>query len=161
MKYMTPCILYWLAWENIKNLREVINLCEVINLTEMFHVKHSAVLPAQRGESESIMKKICAESGRTFVRVSRWISVKDRYITTKHRLYDYADIYGCEKGKALLRYFTYKGVMYAIAQFMRLSYPEFYTMDDGKTGYLSGYDSTDYYRPLFIEIDETGERVRL
>ena len=33
-------------------------------------------------------------------------------------------------------------------------------LDDG-TSYLCGYDCTNYYNPLLIEIDDGNERVRL
>ena len=58
-------------------------------------------------------------------------------------------------------YFRFGGRAYAINQFFRLDFPIFFENEEGKTTYLSGYDSENYYNPLLIELDDCGEFVRL
>lgn len=107
------------------------------------------------------MKTITTSEGRTYKRVSRWIHIKTEYVTKRHSLSDYADFYSSEDGKGVLTYFKHDGRLYAIGQFMRLSYPEFFEDENGKQSFLSGYDCTDYYNPLMIEIEDGGEYCRL
>lgn len=67
--------------------------------------------------------------------------------------------------KSFLDYFIYHGKKYALNQFMRLGsnfIPEVYQFEEnGKTQFLSGVDSENYYNPLLIEVDEYGESVRI
>ena len=99
--------------------------------------------------------------GRSYKRVSRWIKIDIRPVTKKHALFDYADIYGCADGEGLLTCFRYKGRLYALGQFMRFTYPEFYDGADGTRQFLCGYDCTTWYKPLVCEIDDSGEYIRL
>lgn len=94
------------------------------------------------------------ENGRQFRRVSRWIKVNYKTVTSRHRLAEYAD------GDELI-YFRHGGREYALGQFMRLTAPEFFENEDGKKSFLSGYDCTQYYKPYLIEIEDGGEYVRL
>lgn len=104
-------------------------------------------------------------TGRTIARVSRYIKIRTDYVTSRHSLYDYADSSSEEDGKRLLDYFIYHGKKYALNQFMRLGsmiIPEVYQFEEnGKTQFLSGVDSENYYNPLLIEVDEYGESVRI
>jgi hypothetical protein len=114
---------------------------------------------------------------RTFNRVSRWIKVKHNYTPGKNnRLWDYVqdengykhyqEQFNPENG-LYLDYFTFHGRNYAIEQFLALGNP-FYTAvsysyedKDGKLFYLSGVDVENIYNPLYIEMDDCGEYVRL
>lgn len=98
---------------------------------------------------------------RKIKRVSRWIKVDCEYVTKNHSLYDYADHYCEEGGKAPVFLFRHNNRLYALSQFMKLSCPMFFTDIDGKNSFIFGYDCTDYYYPLLIEISENGEHIRL
>lgn len=100
------------------------------------------------------MKYITTDDGHKYRRASRWIRVDCIQITERHALADYAD-------DGTVSCFRHGGRQYAIGQFMRLTYPEFYTDENGRTGFLSGYDATQWYNPLLIEIDDGGEYIRL
>ena len=102
------------------------------------------------------MKRIKAKDGRTYRRASRWIRIHLDYVTKRHSLFDYAD--GTD---GLLTWFRHGGRQYALGQFERLSYPIFFETEDGKESFLSGYDSTQWYKPYLIEIDDGGEYCRL
>ncbi len=113
---------------------------------------------------------------REFMRVSRWIKINTDYnITPRHSLYVYAED---ENGRthwsddfdaktAFVDYFVYKGRKYAMGQFISLGNPFYcpvmysYEDEDGREAFLSGYDSTAHYKPIYIEIDSVGERVRV
>lgn len=108
------------------------------------------------------MKTIKTSENRTYRRVSNWIDVKYAYVTKRHSLADYADFNATENEKeGLLTYFTFKERKYALGQFMRLSYPEFFENEDGKQSFLCGYDCTDCYKPLMLEMTDCGDSVRL
>ena len=111
-----------------------------------------------------------------FKRVSRWIKLKTNYNPNKrNELWDYVqDDMGyrtCQSGfnpdsDLFLDYFTFNGRNYALEQFIAIGciadaigHSEGY-IEDGKKHFLSGYDEQNYFRPLFIELDEYGERVR-
>ena len=76
--------------------------------------------------------KITTVDGRQHNRVSKWIHIEYRCITSKHSLYDYAD----------------DGVLICFRH-------------DGKLHYLSGYDCNEWYKPYLCEIDDGGEYIRL
>lgn len=113
---------------------------------------------------------------KKFVRVSRWITIKQNYNPTKRNaLWDYVqDGYGYhpyqekfnpEEG-LFLDYFEFDGRTYALEQFIAIGsiadsigHAEGY-IENGKRHNLNGYDANDYFYPLFIELDEYGERVR-
>ena len=100
------------------------------------------------------MKIITTDDNRKYKRVSRWIKIEYREVTKKHILFDYAD-------DGQLCCFRYGGRLYAVGQFMRFNYPEFYTDEKGKKSFISGYDCTQWYKPLCCEIDDGGEYIRL
>lgn len=58
-------------------------------------------------------------------------------------------------------YFIHYGKRYHLDDFMRLSYPIVWYDRDGKLNYISGYDSTQWYNPYLIDIDDGGEYIRL
>lgn len=95
------------------------------------------------------------------MRVSRWIRIDTICITEKSRLWDYADSCTEENGKRLLSVFRYNNRLYALSQFMRLYSPIFFVDETGEKSFLSGYNYTDYYYPLEIEINPDGEYIRL
>lgn len=94
-------------------------------------------------------------------RVSRWIQVKRIMITKKSHFWDYADSYTEENGKRFIDVFRFNDRLYCISQFLRLSAPYSFIDTDGKNSFISGYDCTDYYYPLLIEISENGDYIRL
>lgn len=113
---------------------------------------------------------------KDFVRISRWIRVRENYNPSpRNPLWYYAmDGYGhttsddkCNTNELYLDYFEHRGRKYAIEQFWALGNPFYaativsYRGKDGKTHFLSGVDSEALYDPIYIELDEYGERVRL
>ena len=66
-----------------------------------------------------------------------------------------------------LDYFTFNGKNYALEQFLSLGNTFYcpvtysYQTKDGKTLFLSGVDGENIYNPIYIEIDENGENVRV
>lgn len=122
------------------------------------------------------MKEIVTNEGRTLMRLSRWIEVRQAYnITPKHSLYDYCtDENGFYPGQSMfnpengtfLDFFRFNGRKYAINQFIIFGgcmggYPPMWEDEDGKIHYLSGYDSEDYYNPIMIESSEYCDYVRV
>lgn len=117
------------------------------------------------------------ENGKKLERVSRWISVKENYTPGKNNsLWDYVtdengykpyqDGFNPENG-LYLDYFKFAGRTYAIEQFFgigsiadMIGHSMGY-IENGERHYLSGFDSEDYYNPLYIEIEDGGEHVRL
>lgn len=95
-----------------------------------------------------------ANDGKKLKRVSKWLKIKSKYVTPRHSLYDYS-----YEGE--LTYFLYKGKEYALSQFLRLSYPIIFENEEEKTTFISGYDCTNYYNPLLIELSDGCEEVRL
>ena len=88
-----------------------------------------------------------------YKRQSRWIEIKYRSVTERHSLYNFSD-------DGILCYFLRKGKEYALGQFMRFNPP--LEISNGKEIVkISGYDCTSYFYPYLIEINETGEAVRL
>lgn len=121
------------------------------------------------------------ENGTTelkrFTRVSNWIEIKHAYKVNKNnQLWDYVvdsnmnpsyserfdSSFGVE-----LDYFKFKSESYALGQFLRIggSADSF----GHRVGYienddfhlLHAVDSHPIYKPLYLEFDEFGERVRL
>ena len=93
-------------------------------------------------------------TGYGYRRVSRWIKVEYTIITSRHRLADYADK---QEGALWLTYFRYNNKEYALNQFMSLVAPVI--LEDGSI--IGGYDCTNWYNPLLLEIHPDGEYVRL
>ena len=117
------------------------------------------------------------ENDYSYIRKSRWIKIKTNYKPSKRNaLWDYVtdgsgyhpyqDQFNPAEG-LYLDYFTYNGRNYSIDQFMRIGcafdcmgrYLGYY--ENGDKHYLAGYDSADYFNPIFIELDEYGENVRI
>lgn len=110
-----------------------------------------------------------------FTRLSRWITVKTLCNPSKHNsLYDYAkDENGYTPGnenfnpnEVYIDYFTFGGVKYALDRFYRLGSmwicDTYRYTENGKTNYLSGVDMDgNIYDPLYIELDDYGEKVRV
>jgi hypothetical protein len=110
-------------------------------------------------------------------RVSRWIQIRQNYNPGKrNRLWDYVtdengrhpyqDNFSPENG-LFLDYFIFNGRTYAIEQFIGfgsiadcIGHHTGY-IENGEKYYLSGFDSEDYYRPILLELDDCGERVRV
>lgn len=107
------------------------------------------------------MRKFITQENRIIERKSRWIQIHSDYVTKKHSLFDYADDYEKPGEEGVLHWFRHKGKKYALGQFMRFSHPMYFKNEIGKLSLLSGYDSTQYYKPYLIEIDDRGEAVRL
>lgn len=121
-------------------------------------------------------KKIVCTDGKIIYRVSRWIKRKTNYnVNKRNSLYYYAtDENGYKEGQEkfnpknglYLDFFRWNGRNYAIEQFFRLGSmfcPLEYSWEDkeGKLNFLSGYDSENYYNPILIELDDSGEYVRV
>ncbi len=107
------------------------------------------------------MKQFHTKDNTIITRQSRWLRIRDKQVTKRHALYDYAD-HNSDDGKhRTLWYFTHKGRMYALNQFHQTAYPIFFEDEDGKLNYLSAYDSTQYYKPYLLEISECCEACRL
>lgn len=122
------------------------------------------------------MKEIVTKEGRTLMRLSHWIKVRQAYnITPKHSLYYYCtDERGYQPGQSqfnpengtFLDYFRFQGRKWAIDQFIQFGgmmggYPPMWEDENGKLQYLSGYDSENYYNPIMIEFSEACEYVRV
>lgn len=122
------------------------------------------------------MKKIPANNGRTLIRRSRWIKVCRNYNPNKRNAlwYYVTDGNGYREGQTnfdpssglYLDYFRWNGRNWALEQFYRLGgimggAPIFFEDEDGKTSYIAGYDSENYYNPILIEVDDCGEYVRV
>ena len=119
------------------------------------------------------------ESARkiNFVRVSRWIKIKQNYRPNKNNsLWDYvtdgdgyntySDNFNPEKG-LYLDYFSFSGKTYALNQFIAIGCiwdcighaAGYY--ENGERHFLSAFDHESYYNPLYIELDEYCENVRV
>lgn len=113
---------------------------------------------------------------KIFNRVSRWIEVKQNYnpCPRNSRWYYVQDENGYKphennfnpENGLYLDYFSYHGRNYAIEQFLSLSHPFYLPVsysynEGGKQFCLSGVDGENIYNPLYIEMDETGEYVRI
>ena len=106
------------------------------------------------------MKKTYTNGEYIYTPASRWIRVDYKIITEKHSLFDYGtpdDIYPERKSICCFRH---NGKLYALEQFLRLTYPVMLDDDNG-TIIIGGYDGTNYYKPLLIEIHPDGECIRL
>lgn len=111
-------------------------------------------------------------------RVSRWIQIKQNYnVSKRNRLFEFStdengytpaqENYNPENG-TFLDYFRFGGRNYAINQFIALGSvwcggaPYEFTDTDGKSTFIHAVDFYgDLYNPLYIELDESGERVRV
>lgn len=122
------------------------------------------------------MKKIIANDGHVLNRRSRWIPIRHNYRPNKrNRLWYYVtDSKGRREGQRdfdpssglTLDYFVWNGRTWAIEQFYSVYgtmgiMPIFFEDENGKTSFISGYDSENYYNPILIELDDCGEYVRV
>ena len=114
----------------------------------------------------------------TVTRLSRWITIKTNYnVNKRNSLYEhstdengyhpYQDEYN-PAGGTYLDYFKFGGRTYAIEQFISLGSiwisgkPHKFIDTDGTISSVHAVDfDGDLYDPLYIELDEYGERVRV
>jgi len=111
-----------------------------------------------------------------FNRISRWITVRNVYRPSKRNaLYEYfaRDDYGNKPGdtdfnpdETNIDFFRFGGKTYAIEQFYALGSmwvgDRYCYTENGEKHWLSGVDMYgDLYYPLYIELDEYGEKVRV
>ena len=125
------------------------------------------------------MKQFTTTDGKhTLTRLSRWITINTNYnVSERNSLYDYStdengyhpqqDGYDPTSG-TYLDYFRYGGRTYAIEQFVRLGsmwiggQPYRFIDTDGTPRAVAAFDiDGNLYDPLYIELDEYGERVRV
>lgn len=125
------------------------------------------------------MKQFVTIDGEhTVTRLSRWITINTNYnVSMRNRLYDYStdgsgyrphqDGYDPTDG-TYLDYFRFGGRTYAIEQFILLGSmwiggrPYKFIDTDGETSAVAAVDIDGcLYDPLYIELDEYGERVRV
>ena len=102
--------------------------------------------------------------GITYIPASRWIKIHNEVITSRSKFWDYG--YPCDginwdDNCREIDYFQYNGRKYPIDQFLRLTYPILYEDKEGKSGVIGGYDCTDWYHPMLLEIHPDGEYVKL
>ena len=129
------------------------------------------------------MKKIIMDSfnhgkkGKaTFERVSRWITVKHNYnprkdnslwyyVTDGDGHHSYDENFQKDNKELFLEYFTWNGQKYAIEQFLWIGSmwinEQYSFTEDDETHCLIGVDMDNYYNPIYIEVDEYGEHVRV
>ena len=125
------------------------------------------------------MKQFKTVDGKnTVTRLSRWIQIKQNYnVNKRNSLYEFStDENGYKPGDSeynpangtYLDYFRFNGRNYAIEQFIALGSvwcsgsPYEFTDTDGKSTFIHAVDYYgDLYNPLYIEVDECGERVRV
>ena len=125
------------------------------------------------------MKQFRTVDGKnTVTRLSRWIQIKQNYnVSKRNSLYELStDENGYKPGQSeynpvngtYLDYFRFNGRNYAIEQFITLGSvwcggaPYKFTDADGKSSFVCAVDFYgDLYKPLYIELDACGERVRV
>lgn len=123
------------------------------------------------------MKKFVTDSGRTLVRLSRWIKVRHNYNPNRRNsLWDYvtdgsgngphSERFDPKKG-LYLDFFRWNGRNWAIDQFLSTTgimgfHDQMIFKDEtGKDSFISGYDSENYFSPILLEVDDCGEYVRV
>ena len=125
------------------------------------------------------MKEFRTVDGKYIVkRVSRWITVRQNYnVNRRNSLFEfstdengykpYQEQYNPENG-TFLDYFVFRGKPYAIEQFIALGsiwrggVPYEFIDTDGKSTFIHAVDfSGDLYNPLYIELGEYGDQVRV
>lgn len=97
------------------------------------------------------------------IKVSRWIKIKDELVTSRHSLYEYG--YSDESPESSKRRwvscFRHGGRLWALDEFLRVSWPIYTDAKTGEDVIISGYDGGNYYNPYLLEISDGGEYVRL
>lgn len=95
-------------------------------------------------------------NGNKYARISRWISIRYIVVTPRHRLYNCSE-------DGVLATFKHNGIWTALNECMRLEAPIFVNawanMEDNAT--LSGYIPICNFGAVYIELDKSGEHVRL
>lgn len=122
------------------------------------------------------MKKIIANDGHVLNRVSRWIKIRQNFRPNRRNSlwYYVMDGNGHREGQSdydpstglFLDYFIWNGRKWALEQFIALGgmmggTPIFFENEDGKTSYIAGYDSENYYNPILIEFGDGYDYVRV
>ena len=124
------------------------------------------------------MDFVTVDGKNTVTRHSRWITIQRKYRVNKNNgLYEFSmDGNGNKPSSGrydpstgtYLDYFRFNGRNYAIEQFVALGSvwcggePYQFIDTDGKTTFVTAVDfSGDIYNPLYIELDEYGEKVRV
>ena len=103
------------------------------------------------------MRKKTLANGKSLFRVSRWIPIETKYVTSSHSLYYYADEHGEKDGKRPVSCFRYKGRYYALGQFVaRYGKDGFDQKAEIYPPYISGYDVESG-----LYLDKYGEIIRL
>ena len=102
------------------------------------------------------MKIITCTDGTKVKRVSRWIKLNNELVTPKSRFYDDSD-----NGEIVT--FRHRGSKYSLnSDVMRLFYPLMYYDDNGNyLNPISGYIAFGAWIQYYVEIDDTGEAIRL
>lgn len=125
------------------------------------------------------MKAFYTKGGKNIVtRLSRWISIKRAYnVNRRNSLFEFStdengykpeqEQYNPENG-TYLDYFRFDGRTYAIEQFIALGSawcggePYEFKDTNGKSTFIHAVDFYgDLYNPLYIELDEYREHVRV
>lgn len=121
---------------------------------------------------------ITTDNKHEITRISRWITVKTNYnVNKRNSLYEFSTDengytpdqtnYSPENG-TYLDYFRFNGKTYATSQFVALGsvwcggQPYEFTDTDGKNTFVHAVDFYgDLYNPLYIELSEYGDAVRV
>lgn len=99
--------------------------------------------------------------------ISGWLPVKNRQVTQQSSLFDFGDKESeieSKTGKKKTRivwYFTWCHKDYPIELIMRSTYPTFFENEDGKTSFICGYVGISNSLGFAVEMDDSGEAVRL
>lgn len=111
------------------------------------------------------MKEFTTTDGRTLMRLSRWIHIRNNIVSKKHTLACYGNQVEEDDTHVYLDWFQFNGKKYALGQFICMNgmwaNPVMFEDETGKLNYLSGYDCEDYYNPIMIELSDGGEYVRV
>lgn len=97
-------------------------------------------------------------------RVSRWITIQVFPITKRHSLYAYAEPsdMGQPDGEQVISAFRFRNRWYAVNQFLsRYGILGFDQKCEEYPEYIHGYDAESYFRPLYCELSDDGEKIRL
>lgn len=127
--------------------------------------------PQQTDTIRRIAKKartfrtIKTRDGEVFQPVTRWTRIK-MYQPVKNRnnrFYDIADT-DPDTGEKYVDTFQIngtRGMKFALQEVLKLSYLIFFDTPDGKTDFLSGYIPISNTLAFLVQIDESGEYIRL
>lgn len=100
-------------------------------------------------------------------KVSRWITINDKMITSRHHLWNYGynengDRTDTDKKRYILS-FRWNNREYCLEQFLsRFSFIVGFDQDCKEyPSYITGYDGENYFNPLYCELDEVNLKIRL